>query len=330
MINGVCSNYQYCGINGYLRFGQCYCNEGFFWILGACRPCGENQAYNGVVCECYVGFTRDVNGNCVKSNFAPNCYNNERFDAQLQACVCVEGSVFLRGSCQTIPTCPQNAYFNGLTCVCNSGFILENGRCTTVNVAIPSCPKNAYFNGVSCTCECGFYQSALGVCAPCPTGTNWNGITCSTSNDCANGYYRNPVSDWCEPEGPSCGANAAWNGATCACSAGYSLINGLCQTCPEGTSFDGAQCSSKANGNCGSNQISVNGACVCSAGFFDINGSCLACPANTKWNGRFCDCEGCNTSQWCLGQPYSNYSEGKCTCMSGYLLVNGLCTPISQ
>jgi hypothetical protein len=40
------------------------------------------------------------------------------------------------------------------------------------------------------------------------------------------------LTSWCEPTGPSCGANAAWNGATCTCSAGYSLINGLCQICP--------------------------------------------------------------------------------------------------
>ena len=232
VIDGRCSDYQYCGINGYLKFGQCYCNDGYFWILGSCQPCGPNQAYNGVVCECYVGYNRDVNGNCVKTNFAPNCYNNERYEAQLQACVCIDGTVFLRGSCQAIPTCPQNAYFNGLACVCNSGYILDNGKCTTVSLTFPSCPKNAYFNGLSCTCECGFYQSDIGVCAPCPAGTNWNGLTCSTSDECANGYFFNPLTNWCEPTGPSCGANAAWNGATCACTAGYSLINGLCQTCP--------------------------------------------------------------------------------------------------
>jgi hypothetical protein len=65
---------------------------------------------------------------------------------------------------------------------------------------------------------------------------------------------------------------------------------------------------------------------VCSAGFFNISGSCLSCPANTQWNGKYCDCFGCNTSQWCLGQPYSSYLDGVCSCQSGYVLVNGLCS----
>ena len=50
MINGVCTQYQYCGENGYLKYGKCYCKSGFFWILNRCSPCGLNQAYNGVVC----------------------------------------------------------------------------------------------------------------------------------------------------------------------------------------------------------------------------------------------------------------------------------------
>ena len=42
VINGRCSSYQYCGINGYLMYGQCYCNDGYYWILNACRRCGDN------------------------------------------------------------------------------------------------------------------------------------------------------------------------------------------------------------------------------------------------------------------------------------------------
>jgi proprotein convertase subtilisin/kexin type 5 len=333
VINGQCSSYQYCGLNGYLRYGQCYCNDGFFWVLGSCQPCGTNQAFNGVVCECYVGYNRDVNGNCVKSNFAPNCYNNERYDSTLQACVCTAGSVFLRGSCQTIPSCPQNAYFDGVQCVCNSGFLLQSGQCVTVNVVIPSCPANSYFNGVSCTCNSGFYQSAINACAACATGTSWDGTQCSSASACANGYVLNSASGQCEPSAPSCGSNAAWNGATCVCSSSYSMINGQCQQCGNGTTFDGTQCSSSSLVNapitCGSNQIYVNGSCACSAGFYNIQGSCLACPANTQWNGIYCVCTNSDASQWCLGQPYSSFSNGSCSCQSGYVSVNGICTASS-
>lgn len=118
VINGQCSSYQYCGLNGYLKYGQCYCNDGFFWILSACRPCGTNEAFNGVACECYVGYNRDYNGVCQKSNFKPNCYDNERYDAALKACVCVDGTQYIRGHCVEIPTCPTHAYYNSISCVC--------------------------------------------------------------------------------------------------------------------------------------------------------------------------------------------------------------------
>jgi hypothetical protein len=273
-----------------------------------------------------------VNGNCVKSNFAPNCYKNERYDSTLQACVCVSGTVFLRGSCQAIPTCPKNAYFDGLQCVCNSGFLLQDGQCTTVNVVIPTCPANAYFNGVSCTCNSGFYQSALDACAPCAAGTSWDGTQCASDSACASGYFLNSASGQCEPSAPSCGANAAFNGATCCCSTGYSLINGQCQQCPTGSTFDGSQCSSQviAPVTCGSNQIYVSGACVCSAGFYSIGGQCLSCPANTKWNGKYCACSNSDASKWCFGKPYSTFSNGACSCQSGYISVNGLCSSASN
>lgn len=256
VINGECSSYQYCGLNGYLRYGKCYCKEGFYWILGSCQPCGTNQAYNGVVCECLVGYIRNVNGVCVRSNFIPNCYKNERYDSTLQACVCKDDAVYLKGECQKIPVCPQNANYNGAECVCRSGFLLRNGRCVEVDVTIPDCPKNAFFNGVSCTCNTGYYQSSLSACAPCAKGTAWDGTECSTAS-CANGYIFNSVSSQCEPEGASCGENSYWNGAVCVCASGFHQIDGKCQWCAPGSNYDGSKCASSALCNppvkCGSN-----------------------------------------------------------------------------
>lgn len=310
VINGQCSNYQYCGVNGYVRYGQCHCNTGYFWILGSCQPCGNNEAFNGVVCECLVGYVRNVNGQCIKSNFIPTCYENERYDTALQACVCADGSQFLRGKCVVIPACPANAYYNGLQCVCNSGYILKDKQCVFASeIVIPTCPTNAFFNGVSCTCSSGFYQVQVGACSTCPAGTNWDGAKCTNANGCAPGYVFNSASNVCEPAGPSCGSYAIWNGATCCCVSGANQINGVCQVCPAGTTFDGSQCSSTSlvnpSANCGSNEIAVKGECVCSAGFNKVEGQCLACPANTEWNGVYCGVKGSDPLNWCIGQPYT-------------------------
>ena len=47
-----------------------------------------------------LGYQRNVNGNCVVSNDQPKCYENERYDASLRACVCVQGTQFIRGKCE--------------------------------------------------------------------------------------------------------------------------------------------------------------------------------------------------------------------------------------
>ena len=331
VIGGQCSSYQYCGLNGYLKYGQCYCNPGYFWVNGICRPCGANQGFNGVSCECYLGFTADATGNCVQSNFQPTCYQNERYDANLKACVCVSGTQYVRGKCVQLPTCPANSYYNSVSCVCNTGFQLQNGQCVSINAVLPSCPTNAYFNGVSCTCNIGFYQASANGCAPCPVGTSWNGNTCGTqpANTCANGYIFNTNSGQCEPSAPSCGDNAYFNGACCVCVSGFNLINGACQKCPVGTGFDGTQCSAKAVSSltCGSNQIAVDGKCVCNSGLYLINGQCLSCPAYTVWNGSYCKCD-CDVNPWCFGRAFSVWDNNTntCSCQSGYILVNGVCT----
>lgn len=229
----------------------------------------------------------------------------------------------------TLPTCPANSYYNSITCVCNAGFQLVNGQCVAINAVIPSCPTNAFFNGVSCSCNVGFYQSDANLCAPCPQGTRWDGNSCGTQAPqvCAAGYIFNTNSNQCEPSAPSCGDYAYFNGACCVCVTDYNLINGVCQKCPAGTAFDGAQCSQTSSPiTCPSNQILVNGSCVCNSGLYLINGQCLSCPPYTLWNGRFCDCN-CDTSGWCYGKAFSvfNITTRSCGCQSGYNLVNGVC-----
>ena len=333
VINGQCSVYQYCGENGYLKYGQCYCKDNYFWILGACRKCGDNEAFNGVACECYLGYHRNYHGICVVSNFRPNCYENERYDEHLKACVCVEGTQYIRGRCEDIPECPDNAHYNSISCVCNSGFKDDHGTCVPIVTVIPDCPSNSYFNGVSCTCNIGFFQQDINACAACPPGTAWNGRICGTQpqQTCEDGYVFNQNINQCEPAAPSCGDNAFFNGATCVCLSDYHFISGVCQQCPAGTVYDGAHCKSTEvvapEVKCGSNQIVIDGKCVCNSGLYLIQNKCLACPPYTTWNGKYCVC-GCDTSQWCLGLPFSQWDSSAklCVCQPGYLMVNGLCT----
>jgi hypothetical protein len=197
---------------------------------------------------------------------------------------------------------------------------------------LPACPPNSYANGVACTCNNGFYQSSLSACAPCPKGTSWDGVECS-DNSCANGYIFNSISNQCEPEGASCGENSYWNGAVCVCASRFNLIDGKCQLCSTSTAYDGSKCASKSLYNppvtCGSNEIYVNGKCSCSEGFYKIEGKCIHCPANTKWNGSSCACTNSDSSKWCFGVPYSTFSNGSCSCQSGYVSVNGICTASS-
>jgi len=66
-------------------------------------------------------------------------------------------------------------------------------------------------------------------------------------------------------------------------------MNGLCQKCPNGTAFDGSQCSKSTSAiTCPSNQILVDGKCVCNSGLYLINDQCMPCPAYTRWNGKYC------------------------------------------
>jgi hypothetical protein len=66
---------------------------------------------------------------------------------------------------------------------------------------------------------------------------------------------------------------------------------------------------------------------VCNSGLYLINGQCISCPPYTNWNGKFCDCN-CDSSSWCFGRAFSvfNMSDSSCSCQSGYVLVNGVCT----
>ena len=117
-----------------------------------------------------IGYIRDIYGTCVVSNFEPNCYDNERYDRTLKACVCIEGTQFINNACVKIKVCGPHSYFDGVDCACNTGYTKADGVCKVVAIRIPDCPTNAHFNGVSCICDAGFSRNDNNECSRCQAG----------------------------------------------------------------------------------------------------------------------------------------------------------------
>ncbi|XP_078484770.1 uncharacterized protein LOC100183467 isoform X3 [Ciona intestinalis] len=145
-------------------------------------------------------------------------------------------------------TCPPNSVCSNtvgsFVCRCRSGFTMENGVCTLINL----CEKSTLCeNGGTCTalpedfrCECPQYyggKSCKDYTSPCTTGPCANLGTC---NDLSGSY--------------SCSCTQAYSGPTCQtdvneCTAGIStcVANAFCTntvgsyrcTCNEGYSGDG-------------------------------------------------------------------------------------------
>jgi hypothetical protein len=229
--------------------------------------------------------------------------------------------------CQYVPTCPAYAQWNGVSCVCQTGYLLTQGTCQPVNKPVPSCPPFSQFNGVSCTCQQGYHQLSPGTCSACPAGTNWNGQQCSQQQQCDSGFVISPFNSECIPVGQLCGPGAKWNGATCCCLTGYSLIGKTCVQCPSGTRFDGSACSSFSAqpSPCSSSEVLISGQCQCASGLYRINGLCTQCPDFTSWNGVYCSVPNSNAREWCMGVPFSVQTPQGCQCQSGYFNLNGLC-----
>jgi hypothetical protein len=87
----------------------------------------------------------------------------------------------LMASC-TYP-CEANQTYNGIQCVCSTGFFNISGVCTTCpsgqiyNTTTKSCQNNcgsnAILNGTICQCIQNYYL-INGACSQCPSGTHYN------------------------------------------------------------------------------------------------------------------------------------------------------------
>ena len=148
-----------------------------------CLQCSSNELYNGLECVCRSGYSRNSQGQCVVKS-VPVCGRNEVYSYADTRCVCAKGCQYVMGSCEIIPSCPTYANFNGQSCVCQTGYLMQNGQCQPVDKPLPSCPPNSEFNGISCICKASFYQIRPGQCGTCPSGSFWNGNQCSYQQKC--------------------------------------------------------------------------------------------------------------------------------------------------
>lgn len=238
---------------------------------------------------CIDGYNKNSAGVCV-INVVPQCQKNQVWDPINQICNCVSGYTLLNGCCKAITKCSNNSYWNGDKCCCNTGYQLDqNSQKCIPNTNTSVCPQNSAFNGVFCCCMDGFYPIQYGVCGTCPAGTAWNGFNCtSTIQNCSSGFYWSSNDNCCKLTISQCPINQVWNGIQCQCAAGFNLINGICQLCPNNTFFDGTSCSYGSSQCTMSNQIWNGNQCVCINGYFMINNCCGTCPSNMSWNGAQC------------------------------------------
>ena len=141
MIDGACQPCTYpstyfngkcirCPVNTKYINGNCICASGLYMINGLCTTCSLNEVYNGFICNCIDGYSRNSTGQCVK-NLIPTCGMYQYWDAKTGSCQCNSGYVWIAGQCQLINKCDVFSYWNGYQCVCQSGYVFNStlGRC---------------------------------------------------------------------------------------------------------------------------------------------------------------------------------------------------------
>ncbi|KAE9071647.1 hypothetical protein PF007_g26477, partial [Phytophthora fragariae] len=114
--------------------------------------------------------------------------------------------------------------------------------------------------------------------------------------------------------------------AVCRCSGSLGFIDGVCSTCPAGSSVVDGMCTcsggrSMVNGACTrpSTSTFVNGACVCSGGQALVSNVCT-CPSTSTLTGT-------GESAVCRCSGSLGFIDGVCsTCPAGSSVVDGMCT----
>ena len=220
-------------------------------------------------------------------------------------------------SVNSVPSCPENAFYNGNECVCDVGYVFLKGKCQ-----VPSIPTTvpviiAYPGQAPC-------NTTTPAPAPTPAPTPSNPISNPaptpapvpsptpvpnpTPINNPPTPTPNPTPTPAPTPSSNCGANSFDNGLrVCVCSQGFYLSNNVCI----------------AGVACGANQVrDSTGRCVCSTGFTNYNGVCSRCPPGALWSSASSKCI------FVCGQnsAYSS-SANSCVCNAGFGLFSGSCQP---
>ncbi|GMF38780.1 unnamed protein product [Phytophthora fragariaefolia] len=164
--------------------------------------------------------------------------------------------------------------------------------------------------------------------------------------------YGDGQSGACKCQCPNTPFASNGNPSFCSCASPKGLLNGSCQTCPNGRVNGVCTCSGSNMGwigsicsTCPSGSSVMNSVCTCSAGREMVDGQCT-CPSTSTFDGSACVClggqslvnnvctcpststlTGTGVSAVCQCPGSTGFINGVCsTCPSGSSIVNGACT----
>ncbi len=242
---------------------------------------------------------------------------------------------------KTVITTPANA-----TCSCATGYALSNGFCipscnvpttngiTTTQVAgnngIITCDANGYTGSVayscasqgsdatitgSCSCDTG-YSLVNGVCTPITCPVSVAGI--SSPSSVSYNTTSTPL---------TCNVNGYTGSVNYTCTTGTLSVTGSCSCTTDHYLSNGSCVTSKCNSPTGLTGVSA----YTTNGLISTNITGTATCGNTGYTGSLY--YKCNNT---VIEYYSNNSYAtkltttpKCSCATGYSLVNGVCAPIT-
>ncbi|XP_065657118.1 uncharacterized protein LOC100210856 isoform X77 [Hydra vulgaris] len=182
-------------------------------------------------------------------------------------------------------SCNSNATCNGITCVCNPGFIGDGVSSCTATCAT-ACNPNATCVGTTCVCNKGFIGDGLSNCTPtCAIACNPNATCVGTTCVCNKGFNGDGINNCTAACATACNPNATCVGTACVCNKSF-IGDGI------------NNCTATCSSTCHLNATCVGTTCICENGLLGdgINNctvppSCPVCHPNATCNGSTCICK---------------------------------------
>uniref|UniRef100_A0A1B0D8S3 EGF-like domain-containing protein n=1 Tax=Phlebotomus papatasi TaxID=29031 RepID=A0A1B0D8S3_PHLPP len=341
-------------------YGGCFCIDGYKRVDGACLPESECPPPSCGLYEIYSKCGRRCDEECKGIKSSP-C----RTDVCEEGCFCKPGYKRINDSCvpDSICKCPRNEVYDyssdcseecfktsddcegeseSYRCTCIEGYKRINGYCVNENLC--KCPKNEeYTYGNSCKeqCEIDPDDCEEDICSKgCYCKEDYRRIdgVCVPDTECSCGEneeytYGNECYDDCTQDPKYCRSIKTYK--RCSCIEGHKRIDGIClpesecqcpsneeigytNDCYEECGRDPKECSEEENVR----------RCSCQEGYVRIGSLCVpedqcTCPENEEYIVSN-PCE-----EDCSAVPESCkdvVSYKRCSCITGYKRMNGLCT----